>query len=131
MRRQQLYVPTFASSLKAEIDLLLDNSACTKLRRPDPSLSIAENHRRLCAAANVGDNAEYLAYRFMDWGETTDNVIAHLFLEDGVASIPFSFWRKEHHDPAELGEVFVAELPERELLRLIHETAWTLALGLR
>jgi hypothetical protein len=51
----------------------------------------------------------------------------HLFRESGIAFLPFSFWREGHHDPAELGKVFVAELPVWELARVLHEAAWHLA----
>jgi hypothetical protein len=81
------------------------------------------------AAADAEDNRGYLSYRFMAWGPTTDNVRAVLFREGDTASMPFSFWRESHHDPAELGRVFVAELPERELLWVLHEAAWALAWG--
>jgi hypothetical protein len=123
------YVPHFANLLMATVHGLLANDRAERYRRPDPSASAADNHRRLCAAAAAGDDAQHRACRFMDWGPTTDNVHAHLFLEDGMAIIPFSFWRDHHHDPTELGQVFVAELPEPELIRLLHKTAWTLAFG--
>ena len=116
--------------LRGEPDLLLDYGAAEFYRRPYPDLSPADNHRRLCAETKAGDNGTYLRYRFLDWGPTTDNVSAHLFLADGVASIPFSFRRESHHDPSERGQVFVAELPERELVQVLHKTAWALAAGL-
>jgi hypothetical protein len=109
---------------------LLDDGAAELYRRPYPDLSPADNHRRLCAEAKAGDNGAYLRYRFLDCGPTTDNVSAHLFLADGIASIPFSFSRTEHHDPSEFGQVFVAELPERDLVRVLHKTAWALAAGM-
>jgi hypothetical protein len=62
----------------------------------------------------------------MDWGPTTDNVRMHLFREGDTAFLPFSFWRESHHKPAELGRVFVAELPWRELASVLHEAAWHL-----
>jgi hypothetical protein len=124
------YVPTFAGQLKSTVDGLLNENSAETRRPPFPELSAAENHRKLLAMADAGDNSAYLAFRFLDWGETTDNVSANLFLQEGVALIAFSFWRQEHHAPAELGQVFVAELPERELIRVILDTAWALATGI-
>jgi hypothetical protein len=65
----------------------------------------------------------------MRWGPTTDNFLAVLFREEGVGSIPLAFWREDHHEPSELGKIFDAELPERELLWVLHEAAWALAWG--
>ena len=123
------YLPHFTDCLMRAVAQLLDDDVEERCRRPFPELSPADNHRRLSADAEAGDNNEYLRYRFMDWGPTTDNVSAHLFVSDGIASIPFSFWRPEHHDPSELGQVFVAELPARELTRVLHRAAWDLAIG--
>jgi hypothetical protein len=44
----------------------------------------------------------------------------------GIAHLPFSFWRPDHHVPSELGQVFVAELPEWELVAAIHDAAWAI-----
>lgn len=93
--------------------------------RPYPDLSVTDNHRRLLADAET-DNSEHLAYRFMVWGPTADNVRMHLFREGETAFLPFSFWRESHHDPAELEQAFVAELPWRELAGVIHEAACSL-----
>jgi hypothetical protein len=115
--------------LAAAVETLLDDHAADRYRLPYPHVSIADNHRRLCRDATAGADGEYQRCRFMNWGSTTDNVLAHLFLADGLARIAFSFWREQHHDPVELGQIFVAELPERELLRLLHRAAWTIVLG--
>ena len=108
---------------------LLADDVSARWRRPYPELSPADNHRRLCADADAGNNHAYLRYRFMDWGPTTDNVLAHLFVADGIASIPFSFWRSDHHDPDELGQVFVGQLPVLELTNTLHKAAHELAIG--
>ena len=120
------YVPQFRDGLMRTIGGLLEDGVAERFRRPYPELSPEDNHRRLWADAEAGDNAAYLAYRFMDWGPTTDNVIAHLFLENDTALIPFSFWRPTHHEPSEREQVFLAELPQRELLRVLHGAAWEL-----
>ena len=77
----------------------------------------------------MADNAEYLSYRFLDWGPTADNVSMLLFAEGGTAYLPFTFWRPDHHDPAELGRVFVAELSVWELAGVLHEAAWVVMWG--
>lgn len=124
------FLPHFTDCLMGAVARLLDDDVEERWRRPFPELSPADNHRRLSADGEAGDNSEYLRYRFMlNWGPTTDNVSAHLFISDGIASIPFSFWRPEHHDPSELGQVFVAELPVRELTRVLHQAARDLAIG--
>jgi hypothetical protein len=117
------YLPQFTHALMGTVHTLLDERPAEEICRPYPHLSPADNHRRL------REDAGGQAYRFMDWGPTTDNVIAHLFIENGVALIPFSFRSADHHDPSERGKDFLAELPERELLRVLHEAAWVPALG--
>jgi hypothetical protein len=49
-----------------------------------------------------------------------------LFQEEGIAYLPFSFVWPDHQDPTELGQVFVAELPEWELAAVLHDAAWAL-----
>jgi|SRR5688572_18766059 len=123
------YVPQFVDGLRHTLAHLLRRGAEGGFVLPRAEMSVADNHRRLLGGPETEDAR--LAHAFMNnWGPTTDNVLAHLFLRDGMALVSFSFWRPTHHDPRELGEVFVAELPERELLWVLHEAAWTLALGL-
>jgi hypothetical protein len=119
-----VYVPHFAGCLQHAVGYLLTDPQ-RRRGRPYPELSVADNYRRLRADAET-DNTEYLAYRFMDWGPTADNVSMLLFREGGTAYLPFSFWRPDHHVPAELGQVFVAELPEWELATVLHDAAWAL-----
>ncbi|MDY3554391.1 hypothetical protein R5W24_003513 [Gemmata sp. JC717] len=119
------YVPHFAGELERSVRALLDGPQYRGVGRPFAELSPADNHRRLCADA-VTDNGQYLDYRFMDWGPTADNVSMHYFREGDTAFLPFSFWRANHHDSSELGQVFVAELPWRELACVLHEAAWAL-----
>lgn len=119
-----VYVPHVAGCLQHAVrGLLSDPRACRG--RPYPELSVEDNYRRLRAAAET-DNGEYLSYRFMDWGPTADNVGMLLFREEGTAYLPFAFCRPDHHDPSELGKVFVAELPEWELAGVLHDAAWAL-----
>jgi hypothetical protein len=119
-----VYVPFFAGRLQRAVGSLLVDPTYRRLGRPYPELSIEDNYRRLRAEAEE-DNTDYRAYGFMDdWGPTADNVGMLLFREGGTAYLPFAFLRPDHHDPSELGRVFVAELPERELALVLHEAAW-------
>src|SRR5688572_23806828 len=122
------YTPHFAGCLAHAAEWILRNDESTSVfRRPFPELSPAEKHRKLLAAAKGdGDNTRHLQYRFIDWGPTALNGRAHLFVSDGIASSPFSFWRPGHHEPTGPGQIFVAELPERELVRVLHQAAWEL-----
>ncbi len=119
-----VYVPFFAGCLQHAVGCLLSDPQHRR-GRPHPEQSVADNYRRLRADAEA-DNAEYLSYRFMHWGPTADNVSMLLFREGGTAYLPFSFWRPDHHVPAELGQVFVAELPEWELAGVLHDAAWAI-----
>ncbi len=119
-----VYVPHFAGCLQRALRGLLSDPGCRR-GRPYPGLSVEDNYCRLRVDA-ANDNAEYLAYRFMDWGPTADNVGMLLFRVNGTAHVPFSFWRPDHHDPSELGRVFVAELPEWELAQVLSDAAWAL-----
>lgn len=126
-----VYVQQFVYSLEGSIGRLLRNPTFYKSVRPYPELSIEENFRQLLVEAEAGATGDY-AYRdylFMDWGPTSDNVSSCLFREGETVHIAFSFWRESHHDPSELDKVFVAELPERELLLILHRAAWDLAQG--
>src|SRR5690242_2688149 len=74
------HLATFTDCLMRAVTMLLDDGVEERRRLPYPALSPADNHRRLVADAEAGDNREYLAYSFIDWGPTTDNVSAHLFI---------------------------------------------------
>jgi hypothetical protein len=117
-----VYVPHFAGCLQSAVGSLLSNPEFRR-GRPYPELSVEDNYRRLRADAET-DNTEFWSYRFMHWGPTADNVSMLLFREGGMAYLPFSFLRSDHHVPAELGQVFVAELPEWELATVLHDAAW-------
>jgi hypothetical protein len=67
-----VYVPHLVACLQHAVGGLLSNPQYRR-GRPYPELSVEDNYRRLRAAAAT-DNTEYLAYRFMDWGPTSDNV---------------------------------------------------------
>lgn len=119
-----VYVPHFAGCLQRAVGGLLADPQ-RRRGRPYPELSVEDNYRRLLADAET-DNTEYLAYRFMDWGPTADNVGMLLFHERNTVYLPFTFLRPDHHAPPERGKVFVAELPQWELARVLHDASWAL-----
>jgi hypothetical protein len=120
------YLPSLIGDLQWTIASLQCHPRAASIARPFLELSAAENHRRLAADAAVGDNRDYLAYRFLQGEPTGDNVVMHLFREGGIAYLPFSFCRDDHQPASELGQVFVAELLDWELARVLHDAAWTL-----
>jgi hypothetical protein len=113
-----VFIPAFVPHLDGAIDRLLSDLDSP---RPFPNLSPADNHRRLLSEARAENKALHFRHLFLNWGPTTDNVIAHIFREGGRATIPFSFWREDHHDCSELGQVFVTELPTNELIAVLLE----------
>jgi hypothetical protein len=116
------FVPQFCLSVEATITWLLSESDRSL---PYPELSPEENHRRLWAA-EYGDRSQYT---FMDWGPTTDNMFALLFRRGPDAILTVEFCRPTHVRPDELGQVFVSELPEREVLRVLHQAVCILRSG--
>ena len=123
------YVPHIAGRLEQAVASLLSDPRAPNIGRPYPEFSPADNHRRLLLGLNSDDDRawrEHATYWFMDWGPIADNVHIHLFRENGTAFLPFSLFREDHHDPSELGQVFVAELPEWELASVLHDAAWAI-----
>lgn len=116
------FVPQFCFSVEATVAWLLSDKDRSL---PYPELSPEENHRRLSA----GEYESCSPYRFLDWGPTTDNLLALLFRRGPVAIVTVEFWRQTHPRPDELGQVFVAELPERDLLRSLHQAVCVLRSG--
>ena len=117
-----VYAPQFAWAVKADLGALLRDPQLRR-GRPHPELSIEENFRRLRTDAEA-DNAEY--YRFMDWGPTADNVNMLLFQEGSIAYLAFAFRDLRRDDPLQLEKVFVAELPEWELAKVLLDAAWAI-----
>jgi hypothetical protein len=117
----RVFVPQFCLSIEATITWLLWDH---DLSLPSPDLSPEENHRRVKT-----DPKEREGYRFLDWGPTTDNLTAFLFQRDRSMLITFEFWRETHPRPHEIGQVYVAEVPDKELLRCLHQTVCALRNG--
>ena len=116
------FVPQFCMSVEATITWLLSENDRSL---PYPDLSPEENHRRLWAA-EYGERSRFI---FMNWGPTTDNLLALLFRRGQDAIITVQFGRETHPRPEEIGRVFVAELSEREVLRCLHQAVCVLRSG--
>ena len=120
-----VFLSQFIGSLNDDLNWLVTPATQKRDKLPFSALTPLANHKELLELAN-DDNELHLFHRFMDWGPTADNVSMHLFRINGVAYLPFSFWRETHHDAGELGTAFCAELPIHELLDTIHRAAWKL-----
>jgi hypothetical protein len=116
------FVPQFCMSVRDSVNWL--RSGCD-LTQPFPEVDVAEAHRRLLAV----DDGSREQFWFPLWGPTTDNVTAHVFRVADRLVIPFEFWRPLHPRPEELGQVFVAELPEVELVGVLEQVLAALECG--
>jgi uncharacterized protein (TIGR02996 family) len=88
------------------------------LALPFPGLSPEETFGRLY---EVDDGLRERFWGLLRWGPTTDNVSALLFRHRDHLVITFQFWRDTHPNPEERGVIFVAELPESELLEVLEQ----------
>ena len=120
-----VYLPQFINSLNSDLDWVISPVGDKRDRPPFSDLSPVENHREMLRLAD-DDNDLHLFHRFMDWGPTSDNVSMHMFRVDGIAYLPFSFWRETHHEPSELGKIFDGCLTLDELRVTLHGAAWKL-----
>jgi hypothetical protein len=115
-----VYVPQFHHSVQFTVDRL--RSGGINLLVPFKDVSPADAHRRILAEeADEDSPVSWDRFWFESWGPTTDNVISRIFREQGRVWITFEFWREDHHDPDELGRVFVAELAEEELISVLEQ----------
>ncbi|MFD5328147.1 hypothetical protein [Streptomyces sp. NPDC127092] len=93
---------------------------------PFAGLSAEATHRRLRQHARDDDESEVdyqlrSRFRALDWGPTTDNVMAYLFREEDHLVITLEFWREEHlvNHPEDAGAVFVVEIPAEEFMGIL------------
>jgi hypothetical protein len=95
---------------------------------PFPCLSPAAGHRQLLA--DEGELRE--GWQFLEWGPTTDNVLAHLLPDGNHLAITVSFWREEHlrRHPEHAGAVFVTEIAAEELAGILQGAIAALVRGL-
>jgi hypothetical protein len=110
------YLPTFCRRVDGAIVELLSD---LDLSPPWPELSFEEVHRRLNA---VDDGSREQYWVMLHWGETTDNISALTFRRHDRIIITFEFWRPTHRNPGDVGRVFVVEMAEKELLRVLYLT---------
>ena len=101
------FVPSFRQRLRTDLDRLQ--------RRAIPALPVGQRTaveaHRWCRADTTGA-AEM--YWFMQWGETTDNLITHAFCVNDLVLITSQFWRERMSDD-DRQDVLVAELSQRDL----------------
>jgi uncharacterized protein (TIGR02996 family) len=108
-------VGQFRSSVEHSIRWLRSGPDLTL---PFPGLSPEETFRRLY---EVDDDFRQHFWRLLHWGPTTDNVSALLFRREDHLVLTFRFERDTHPIPEERGVIFVAELPESELLGVLEQ----------
>jgi hypothetical protein len=119
------YAPQLHQSMRrdlARLDSLNDSPS------PLPGLSPAAAHRQLLA--DEGERRE--GWQFLEWGPTTDNVLAHLLPNGSQLAITVSFWREKHlrSHPEHVGAVFVTEIAAEELAGTLQGAVTALACGL-
>jgi hypothetical protein len=115
------FVGQFLGSVEHSLEWLRSGP---DLSLPFPGLSPEETFRRLYATNDLDDEETWLRERFwhlLRWGPTTDNLSALLFRRGDHLLITFEFWRETHPNPDERGVIFVAELPESELLDVLEQ----------
>jgi hypothetical protein len=88
---------------------------------PFPGLPPAAVHRQLLADSD-GLREQWW---FLQWGPTTDDVLAHLFRDGDHLVITVEFCREEHlrRHPEHIGAVFVAEIEAEELAGILQDAA--------
>jgi hypothetical protein len=118
------YVPQLQQSMRRELVRL---DSLNDSRSPFPGLSPAAAHRHLLADA--GELRE--GWQFLEWGPTTDNVLAHLLPDGGHLAITVGFWREEHlrRHPEHVGAVFVTEIAAEELADILQGAVTALGRG--
>jgi hypothetical protein len=108
------YVPQLLRSIQDDCERLDSIEVSPPLF---PGLSPAAVHRRLLA--DEGELRE--RWQFLDWGPTTDNVLAHLLRYGSHLVMTVGFWREEHlrRHPEHMGAVFVADIEAEELAGIL------------
>lgn len=107
------YLPAFCNAVQHTVTSVTLGG---DLELPFSGLCAADTHRRFLAA----DDEAGQRFRTLDWGPTTDNVLAMLFrLGPDHLALTFRFWRETHHDLDERETIFTAEMPESEFVRVL------------
>ncbi|QKW23423.1 hypothetical protein HUT16_33930 [Kitasatospora sp. NA04385] len=115
------FVAQFRFALAREADWLRTGGGPPP---PWPDLSPEANHRRLPGGTATPDGEAAGSpdhHRALDWGPTTDNLIAALFRDGDHLTLTFQFWREDHllRHPEHAGRVFTVELPTAEFVGLL------------
>lgn len=94
---------------------------------PFVGLSSEAAHRRLMVLAD--DDELRSRFQVLNWGPTTDNVIAHLFRDGERLLLTAQFWREDHllKHPEHADEVFTAEIPAVEFIGILEDLAASVA----
>jgi uncharacterized protein (TIGR02996 family) len=108
-----VHVGQFRGSVESTIRWLRSGP---DLALPFPELSPEDNHRRL---HEVDDGLRERFWQLLRWGPTTDGLSALLFRRADGFAITFEFRWESHPMPEERGVVFVAGLPESELMEVL------------
>jgi hypothetical protein len=109
-----VHVGVFTTSVRSTLRWLQSGRDLTP---PFPGVSMEETHRRLLEI----DDGSREQFWFPRWGPETDNVTGHLFRIGDQLAITFEFWREQHPNAEERGQVFVARLPESEFVRVLEQ----------
>ena len=112
------FVPQLHRSLQAECARM---TAIMETPPPFAGLPPDVAHRRLLA----NDDGLRESWWFLQWGPTTDNVLAHLFPHGDDLAITAEFWREEHLrlHPEHAETIFVAEITADELTGILQDAA--------
>ncbi|MFF0476586.1 hypothetical protein [Streptomyces sp. NPDC004284] len=111
------YTPQFRRAVLHTADRLRSGEGSPP---PYAGTSPEATHRRL---GTETDHELRSRFRALDWGPTTDNVMAHLFREGEHLMITLEFWREEHllAHPEHAREVFVVEIPTAEFIGILDD----------
>lgn len=112
------YIPQFSFAIRSEVarlragvDITLPDSTAT----PQAAFSLCQQNHLL-----------QQRFLFLDWGPTTDNILAYAFRVGSQLLVPFKFWRPEHANPKERELVFVADCLETEFIDVMEKTVCAL-----
>jgi hypothetical protein len=114
------YVPAFSYAIR---------TAAAQVRRRDVSPSPFPRHppeevfRLLRTIAKRGESDLPERFWLMHWGPNTDNLTSYVHLDGDDLVILFSFWRRDHPFPEDLGRIFVARVPADEFATVLEQAA--------
>jgi len=116
------YLPSFIHALECEMNWLSRDGTASDFKLENYGGKVESLHES-CNASEIWDR-----YRFIDYGATTDGVIAYIFRDEEQFLITFQFWWEYPH-PDERGRIFSVKIPKRDLLEILHQTVSYLRLA--